>query len=75
MVHVSTLSDDYYAYDDESQTLEGRRRKKRYRLGDKVRVEVVRMDLNRRQLDFRVAGGGPAAARPQRTARTKRRRG
>ncbi|MFO0808120.1 MAG: ribonuclease R [Gemmataceae bacterium] len=75
LVHVSTLSDDYYAYDDESHTLEGRRSKKRYRLGDKVRVTVVRVDLNRRQLDFRVEGGGPEVIRPRRTARTKRRRG
>lgn len=75
LVHVSTLSDDYYAYDDESHTLEGRRTKRRYRLGDRVRVTVVRVDLNRRQLDFRVEGGSPEVVRPQRTARTKRRRG
>ena len=54
LVHVSTLSDDYYYYDDVSHTLTGRRTKKRYRLGDKVKVTVVRVDLNRRQLDFRV---------------------
>jgi ribonuclease R len=55
-VHISTLSDDYYVFDEEAHTLEGRRTKKRYRLGDKVRVEVVRVDQVRRQLDFRVAG-------------------
>jgi ribonuclease R len=55
MVHVSTLADDYYYYDEASHTLAGRRTKKRYRLGDKLRVTVVRVDLNRRQLDFRVA--------------------
>ena len=65
-VHISTLSDDYYVYDEDSHTLEGRRTKKRYRLGDKVRVEVVRVDLNRRQLDFRVATGEPAAGRGER---------
>lgn len=54
-VHVSTLTDDYYTYDDESHTLQSRRTKTRYRLGDAVRVEVVRVDLGRRQLDFRVA--------------------
>jgi ribonuclease R len=56
-VHISTLSDDYYIFDESAHTLEGRRTKKRYRLGDKVRVEVVRVDQVRRQIDFRVAAG------------------
>jgi ribonuclease R len=60
-VHISTLSDDYYVHDEDAHTLEGRRTKRRYRLGDKVKVEVVRVDLNRRQLDFRVATGEPGA--------------
>lgn len=54
-IHVSTLTDDYYYYDAAAHTLLGRRTKKRYRLGDKVRIEVVRVDLTRRQADFRVA--------------------
>jgi ribonuclease R len=54
MVHISTLSEDFYHYDDATHTLTGRRSKRRYRLGDKVRVAVVRVDLQRRQLDFRV---------------------
>ena len=54
-VHISTLSDDYYVLDEEAHTLTGRRTKKRYRLGDPLRVEVVRVDQVRRQIDFRVA--------------------
>jgi ribonuclease R len=54
LVHVSTLTDDYYQYDEASHSLVGRRAKHRYRLGDKVKVSVVRVDLQRRQLDFRV---------------------
>jgi ribonuclease R len=54
MVHISTLSEDFYHYEAETHTLTGRRSKRRYRLGDKVRVAVVRVDLQRRQLDFRV---------------------
>jgi ribonuclease R len=53
-VHVSTLSDDYYFYDSPTHSLVGRTRKRRFRLGDKVRVRVVRVDLQRRQLDFQV---------------------
>lgn len=54
MVHVSTLSEDYYYHDEATHSLIGRRTQRRYRLGDRVRVTVVRVDLQRRQLDFRV---------------------
>jgi ribonuclease R len=54
LVHVSTLGDDYYRYDEASHSLIGQRTKRRYRLGDKVHVKVIRADLQRRQLDFRV---------------------
>ncbi len=54
MLHISTLPDDYYHYDEATHCLEGRRGEYRYRLGDKVRVVVVRVDVPRRQLDFRV---------------------
>ncbi len=54
LVHVSTLADDYYYYDQTTHTLAGRRSQRTFRLGDKVRVKVVRVDVTRRQLDFRV---------------------
>ncbi len=54
LVHISTINDDYYHYEDASHSLVGKRTGKRYRLGDRVRVTVVRVDLQRRQLDFRL---------------------
>jgi len=56
LVHISTLTDDYYYYEEATHSLTGRRTKRRYRLGDRVRVTVVRVDQQRRQLDFRVSG-------------------
>src|SRR5439155_15460618 len=53
LVHVSTMTDDYYYFDEASHSLIGQRTRRRYRLGDKVQVKVVRVDLQRRQLDFR----------------------
>jgi ribonuclease R len=53
LVHVSTMTDDYYYLDEPSHSLIGQRTKRRYRLGDKVKVKVIRVDLQRRQLDFR----------------------
>jgi ribonuclease R len=54
LVHISTLTDDYYYFEEAHHSLIGRRTKKRYRLGDKVHVRVVRVDVQRRQLDFRM---------------------
>lgn len=53
LIHISTLTDDYYYFEEASHSLIGRRTRRRYRLGDRVCVEVVRVDLQRRQLDFR----------------------
>jgi ribonuclease R len=61
LVHISSLVDDYYWFDESSHTLEGRRTKRRFRLGDRVRVEVARVDLPCRMLDLRLAGSGPKA--------------
>jgi ribonuclease R len=55
LVHISTLTSDYYHYEEATHSLTGKRSNRRYRLGDKVRVTVVRVDMQRRQLDFRVA--------------------
>ncbi|HSQ55608.1 MAG TPA: ribonuclease R, partial [Gemmata sp.] len=55
LVHISSLVDDYYWFDEPSHTLEGRRTKRRFRLGDRVKVEVARVDVPRRMLDLRLA--------------------
>jgi len=61
LVHISSLVDDYYWFDEISHTLEGKRTKRRFRLGDRVRVEVSRVDVTRRMLDLRLAGETPPA--------------
>ncbi len=73
MVHVSTLGDDYYYYEEATHSLIGRRTNRRFRLGDKVRVVVVRVDLQRRQLDFRVANRREEKPPPEEKSRRKRR--
>jgi ribonuclease R len=52
MVHVSTMADDYYRYSEQAHTLFGENTRKKYRLGDKVRVQVIRVDMERRQIDL-----------------------
>jgi ribonuclease R len=52
LVHISTLADDYYRYSEKGHTLFGENTRKTYRLGDRVRVQVVRVDAERRQIDL-----------------------
>jgi len=52
LVHVSSMTDDYYVFNEKAHSLKGENTRKVYRLGDKVEVQVVRVDLERRQVDF-----------------------
>ncbi|MFZ0281894.1 MAG: ribonuclease R [Bacteroidales bacterium] len=54
MVSVRELDDDYYEYDEENYCIKGRSTGKLYTLGDTVKVEVVRADLQKKQLDFKL---------------------
>ena len=52
LVHVNTLRDDYYVFDQESYELCGEMTKKVYKLGDKVRVRVADADKMLKTVDF-----------------------
>ena len=52
LVHVSTMADDYYRFREQTHSLFGENTKKTYRLGDRVRVQIVRVDMERRQIDL-----------------------
>ena len=52
LVHVNTLRDDYYVFDQESYELRGEMTKKVYKLGDKVRVRVAEADKMLKNVDF-----------------------
>jgi ribonuclease R len=54
LIHISSLQDDYYDYDATTHSLVGRRRGNAYQLGDVVQVEVFHVDVDRRELDFRL---------------------
>ncbi len=55
MVHVRNMDDDYYEYDQKNYTMIGRRKGRRLRLGDKVKVKVLSVDPERREIDFVLA--------------------
>jgi ribonuclease R len=54
LVHISSLVDDFYQFDEAGHALEGKRSRRRFRLGDRVKVEVSRVDIQKRMLDFRL---------------------
>lgn len=52
LVHVSSLEDDYYQFLEDDFALVGERTRRRFRLGDQVRVRVASVDLDEREIDF-----------------------
>ncbi|WP_288307769.1 ribonuclease R [uncultured Muribaculum sp.] len=52
LVPIRDLADDYYDFDERNYSLVGRHTKTRYRLGDEVRIQVARANIERRMLDF-----------------------
>jgi ribonuclease R len=52
MVHVSTMADDYYRFVERAHVLRGEKNGRVYRLGDRVSVQVIRVDTERRQIDL-----------------------
>jgi ribonuclease R len=59
LVHVSTLGDDFYEHVEGQHLLRGRRTRRTFRVGDPVRVEVAGVSIERRQIDFVLAGEAP----------------
>jgi ribonuclease R len=88
LVHVSTMADDYYRFVERAHILRGENKGRIYRLGDRVKVQVIKVDMERRQVDLGLVeildavreserNRGPRvskrqAARPQKGAPAKR---
>ena len=54
MVSVNSLDDDFYIFDEKNYCLIGRHAHRKYQLGDEVKVEITRANLEKKQLDFRL---------------------
>ncbi len=52
MIPIRELDDDYYEFDEKNYCLRGRRKHRVYNLGDAITIQVVRANLERKQLDF-----------------------
>jgi ribonuclease R len=72
MVHVSSMADDYYRFVEQQHIMQGENTKKVYRLGDKINVQVVRVDMERRQVDLGIVDILEAVRRDERPRRVIR---
>ncbi|MCU6769530.1 ribonuclease R [Barnesiella propionica] len=52
LVPIRDLEDDYYEFDEKNYCLTGRHKKRNYRLGDPIRIQIARANLEKKQLDF-----------------------
>ncbi len=52
LVHISSIADDYYLFSDRTYTLRGRHSGRKFAIGDQVRVQLVRVDVDEGKIDF-----------------------
>jgi ribonuclease R len=77
LVHVSSLTDDFYVFNAAQRRFIGRQSRRRFSVGDQLRVFVARVDVFKRQVDFAVAeeaapkGPRDGQTRPRRPARRR----
>jgi ribonuclease R len=82
LVHISTMADDYYRFVENAHMLRGENTQKVFRLGDKVKVQVIRVNMEVRQIDLglveileRVREGERGARRSKATPKREKRAG
>ncbi len=55
MIPIRELDDDFYIFDEKNYALVGRHKNKKYQLGDDIKIKIWRTNLEKKQLDFRIA--------------------
>ncbi len=73
-IHISALGDDYYKFDRDSHSITGFQAGNSYRLGDLVRVAVATVDVDARELDFKMLGHIGGGKSPQNSSGSKNRK-
>ncbi len=72
MVHVTTLKDDYYFYDEERYMMVGERTNKAYKLGEKVEVVVIGVDKLLKTIDFELANDEEVVLLEKKTGKSRK---
>jgi ribonuclease R len=71
MVRLRDLTDDYYFLDEENYQVTGQRHGYQYKLGDKVKIRVKKIDLSRKEMDFQIINERPAKPEKSFTGRKR----
>ena len=74
MVHVTELGNEYFHYDPSKHIMMGERTGKAYRLGDRIAVQVAKVNLDERKVDFSLPGVEKAPERAMQDRGAKKRR-
>ncbi|MQS51939.1 ribonuclease R [Companilactobacillus mishanensis] len=75
LIHISNMKDDYYEYDEKSMSMHGRNTGKIFKVGQAIKVKLIRADVEHRQIDFeRVLNKEEQEAADKREAEFKKRR-
>ncbi len=72
LVHVSYMNDDYYRYDEDTYSLYGERTGKVYRIGDRVKVRVIGVNIDEHKVDFELVAKEEAEEEPERKGKRGR---
>ena len=82
LIHISELGGDYFRFDEMRQELRGERTGIRYAIGTRLQIQVSRVDLDARKIDFRLvregedsAASAPRPAKSTKTAKARQRDG
>lgn len=65
LVPIRELDDDFYVFDEDNYCLIGKYHKKRYQLGEDIKVEILRTNLAKKQMDFRLISDGMEEGTPK----------
>ena len=55
LLHIKDLKDDYYIYDEKKYTLTGKKKKRKFRFGDSITVQIVNTDIDRKKIELILA--------------------
>ena len=59
MISIKSLADDFYEFDEEEYAIIGRQTRRKFEIGDLIKIEVLNANLSRRQLDYKLAEFDP----------------
>ena len=65
LVHITTMADDYYMFRDTDHALRGERTKRTFKLGDRVEVQLIKVDMDRRQVNLALTDILTRMAKPE----------